>query len=493
MIPFSLKPPKRIMSNFPTMLSPQTKQTSLFRTDAATTQLWCWFQSVLRFTTMRPMCRNNWLEINIYTCRYVNELGSAPGENSDLSCHCCGGIYKVRQLESCFAIETFGVYWKYNTYIIYKLHNHIYIYIIYMLYIIVYAYIYKVYIILPSRFLRVCLIPNFERCRCQGLLESHVLGVLKEYGIKAAGWEFVVGWGYHLWRPNSDAIWGDWQQRTFGQALILWKTVGASWSSNIRWCSCFCWKLFSMKIRLLVNPGCVKVFCMPLSLGWRQKSRRWCVLLYQKPHILGFALCTLLVMVKIPARSNYTLMNTLLVLLAILMVNSGAKVPLSSALQFRWAGACGAFRLWSCAHPRGGVWVLSGARWVSEFWKTMSWWYFGELIVMIFILYVLTCICNCTYTCLKQVLCLQYWSHTALFQSRNMGLRLKASCSPRWWSWNQLRPHKPKQWQAFQVGETYWDMLTIRLPYLNVRVCAKHETPAVNVWWQNEWSRGPEL
>ena len=127
MIPFSLKPPKRIMSNFPTMLSPQTKQTSLFRTDAATTQLWCWFQSVLRFTTMRPMCRNNWLEINIYTCRYVNELGSAPGENSDLSCHCCGGIYKVRQLESCFAIETFGVYWKYNTYIIYKLHNHIYI------------------------------------------------------------------------------------------------------------------------------------------------------------------------------------------------------------------------------------------------------------------------------------------------------------------------------------------------------------------------------
>ena len=152
-----------------------------------------------------------------------------------------------------------------------------------MLYIIVYLYIYKVYIILPSRFLRVCLMPNFERCRCQGLLESHVLGVLKEYGIKAAGWEFVVGWGYHLWRPN-DAIWGDWQLRTFGQ------TVGASRSSNTRWCS---WKLFSMKIRLLVNPGCVKVFCMPLSLGWRQKSRRWCVICFTRSHTyldLRFAL-----------------------------------------------------------------------------------------------------------------------------------------------------------------------------------------------------------
>ena len=52
----------------------------------------------------------------------------------------------------------------------------------------------------------VCLMPNLERCRCQGLLESHVLGVLKEYGIKAAGWE-VAASCYHSWRPNSDATW----------------------------------------------------------------------------------------------------------------------------------------------------------------------------------------------------------------------------------------------------------------------------------------------
>ena len=50
----------------------------------------------------------------------------------------------------------------------------------------------------------VCLMPDLERCRCQGLLESHVLGVLREYGIKAADWEVA-----HSWRPNSDATWGD--------------------------------------------------------------------------------------------------------------------------------------------------------------------------------------------------------------------------------------------------------------------------------------------
>ena len=95
--------------------------------------------------------------------------------------------------------------------------------------------------------------------------------------------------------------------------------------------------------------------------------------------------------------------------------------------------------------------------------QTMSWSYFGELIVITVRVYVILHI-----HFWNRFSALQYWSHTTLFQSRNMGLRLKASCSPRWWSWNQLRPHKPKQWQAFQVGETYWDMLTIRLPYLNV-------------------------
>lgn len=206
------------MLNFPTMPFPQTKQTCSFRKDAATTRHGAGFNQLcglhLRAT----------IDLKSTFTRFTLVVSSmslvvSTGENPDLSCHCCGGVYTSESVGK--LVRNWNIWGVFKRWLTVYIYIHIFI-------------SYKVYTSyfhhLPSRFLMVCLMPNLERCRCQGLLESHVLGVLKEYGIKAAGWE-VAASCYHSWRPNSDATWGDWQQRTVGQAN-LWP--GESWDGGKR-------------------------------------------------------------------------------------------------------------------------------------------------------------------------------------------------------------------------------------------------------------------
>ena len=80
------------MLNFPTMPFPQTKQTCSFRKDAATTRHGAGFNQLcglhLRAT----------IDLKSTFTRFTLVVSSmslvvSTGENPDLSCHCCGGVY----------------------------------------------------------------------------------------------------------------------------------------------------------------------------------------------------------------------------------------------------------------------------------------------------------------------------------------------------------------------------------------------------------------